>query len=589
MPLTAAEQQELQILQQEESQFQAQAAPQPQETGLSQEQMAKLTPEEQQELSFLLQEDAAEAQTLASLTDTGTQGRALQVGIERGATLGTRPFIAGAAGGLGGFVGGLQAGQPIGEAFGTGVESFKEARGEAIGEEEQLSREFPTTTMVGQLGGGIVTAPFLPAKGLAGAAKAGALIGTGEAIGRAESVGEAAELVAGGALTGAISGAALKGLQKGGAVAGRVIKRASKRIGVDKAFDKVASQTSGVAEKNIKTFRKQTNEVNKIIKEVGGDFQEATNIAKENLANNIRTTRQELGKQIGDEIEKSLPDKIISVKSIIRKMTKVKDGLDEKFNAEAIEQIDDLIRFTGQKGERLSLGELFKLKMELQGRARRGFQKAGTIFPPSGATIRAEKAALIEASKILNESSPAIKAANGKLSQLHTIEDEINKSLLKIGAPEGTFLAAGAGLNQRNVRSLRKLGEITGTDVLGEAEKLSAARAFSTPSLTPGGGAEKTGFFAARLATGAGVGGAISAAVGGDPITGAAIGAALSSPAALKKFIQANKVSKDILTSALRSLNNPSVRSIVSRAAAQGNIDVQRIRKRLKNSIKKAK
>ena len=203
MALNAQEQQELDVLQKELATLQGIQPQQAQGQGL--------TAEEQQELQTLQQELAVlEQPSIDPRQEPSQVGRALRVGAESMGTLGTRPTIAGLGAGAGGFVGALETGKDIPEAFEEAIGAFKEARKEAIEEEKVLALKEPVASAAGQLIGGIVTAPLLPAKGIMGAVKAGAALGVGEAIGKAETLEEAATSVASGAVLGGAGGAALK-------------------------------------------------------------------------------------------------------------------------------------------------------------------------------------------------------------------------------------------------------------------------------------------------------------------------------------------------------------------------------------------
>lgn len=582
MALTPEEAQELALLEAEEQQLQQQ-----QQVPL----VSGLTPEEEQELAFLEQEELQIQQQAPPIVTEAPkqpidQFQAARVGVEEGLTFGTRPFIAGLAGAAGaGFSKLAEEGKSIPESFGAAIGAFKEARQEAIEEEEEATKEFPGTTTAGKVAGTIATAPFIAAKGIVGAAKIGALAGTGEAIGRAESIGEAGEKIATGATLGAGTGVLLKAAEP---VAKGVVFLA-KKVFPKKAFLKVAEATTGVPKTQIDTFVTKTNQIEKLSKEVAGDFQEATNVAKEQLLKEIHTTRRGLGNQIGNALEGASPDKFIRTSAILDKINKVKSKLDPDLELDQLAEIDTVIELISKKGEGLTLNELFKVKELLQNRAKGAFMKNGQLFVPGKQSQRAAKEGLNEARNILNEFAPEIKAANNKLSQLHQIEDRMNKSLLKVGAPESSFLAAGSGLNKRNETVLKALGKITGTNPLEKAQELVAARAFSSPSLIPGGGAERTGFALSRLGIGGAAGAGIAKLTDSDPVTGGLIGAALTSPAALKKLIQASNLSGQVVSKAIGMLADPTVNSIVAKEAARIGLDMEEVRDRLKFAIGKSK
>ena len=93
-------------------------------------------------------------------------------------------------------------------------------------------------------------------------------------------------------------------------------------------------------------------------------------------------------------------------------------------------------------------------------------------------------------------------------------------------------MSAGTGGNPRNVETLKQLGELTGSDMLGQAQELAAMRTFSNAPYLP---VDTTGKSMLRSA--------IPSAVGfmtGGPV-GAATGAVLSSPLTLKTAIDVGR------------------------------------------------
>ena len=54
-------------------------------------------------------------------------------------------------------------------------------------------------------------------------------------------------------------------------------------IALDEKLNRLGSNITGISEKNIETYRKNVNEIDRLIKQVDGDFQEAANMAKEKM------------------------------------------------------------------------------------------------------------------------------------------------------------------------------------------------------------------------------------------------------------------------------------------------------------------
>src|SRR3990167_7611300 len=222
------------------------------------------------------------------------ENRAIQVGIEKGATLSARPAVAGLGAGAGAVVGSLEEGKGLGESLSAGKEAFKEARSEANIEQADLAKQFPGRSMVGEAIGTIATAPLTPIKSLFGAAKVGAIGGAGQAAGEAESLGEAAEMIGTGAAFGAGTELGAKGVQKGF----QAVKKTYKTLIPEKALTKIGHALSGVPEKDIQTYAKQTDEVNKIIKQYQGNIPEAADVARQKLRDSISSTKQKLNDEI---------------------------------------------------------------------------------------------------------------------------------------------------------------------------------------------------------------------------------------------------------------------------------------------------
>jgi hypothetical protein len=494
-----------------------------------------------------------------------TVGRAARVGVESGLTFGARPTVAGVGAGAGAFVGALESGAGIGEAFTLSKKAFSEARQEAIEEEDVLAEVHPGTTIASKIGGAVATAPLTAVKGLLGAARLGAIQGTGEAIGRAKTPQEAALSIGGGAALGVVGQAATSALSAGV----RKSLTLARRVFPKKAATKIAATLTGVPDDQIADYASRSKEINKIIKEVGGDFQEATNVAKEKLLVEIRNARLNTGKIIGKTLDGVSEEKFIPAQVVLDKIDNVMGKLDDVLETADIEELkgfkDIILRRAGES-KKLSVGELFKVKEFLQDKSKGAFLKQGQIFSNSKNVKRAAKGAYLQAKDLLDDVSPAIKGANSKLHKLHVLEERMNKSLIKPGAAEGSFLQAGAGINKRNQATLKRLGELTGFDVLDEAKKLSTARAFTSPELIPRG---QTGKTLTRLVTGGAVGGALAGVGGFDESTGAMIGAALSSPLALKALINSGRLGADATKNAISFAAKPEVRSIIVRQFSQ--------------------
>ena len=188
----------------------------------------------------------------------------------------------------------------------------------------------------------------------------------------------------------------------------------------------------------------------------------------------------------------------------------------------------------------MSVQDASDVKSFLQDKASSSYRNSGDIFALGKDSAEAAKSAAADARQLINKAAPEVAEANSTLAKLHEIEDKMNLNLIAVGKPEAALLAAGTGGNVRNVKYLQQLGELTGTNMLGEAEKLAAMRTFGKPPLLP---MDTTGKTLTRMAVGGGAGSLL-----GGPV-GAAVGAGLSSPATLKAAIDAGLLGKEALKS----------------------------------------
>lgn len=496
------------------------------------------------------------------------------IGLQKGATLGFRPAIGGLGAGLGAIVGtsgGLK------EKLAAFSPAYQEARGELLAEQEKASKDQPTASLVGEVGGSALTLPFAALKGLKGAVGLGAASGAGQAISEDKDIKDIAiDTAKGGAIGGAAYGVA-KGIEKAAPTIKSGIKSVTDFLD-DKSkavFSKAASTMTGETEKNIRTFIDKNEAVNKLIKESGGDIPAMANKIREGISSDISKFRVKQGELIGKSLDAVSTDKIVSSSSIIEQLEKVKSRINVKLNPEDAGQIDELakkISSLADESGNISLKELHQAKEFLQEVGQGAYQKAGQIFQTGKVTQQAAKQAAREAKILLDKTVPELKQANDKLFQLHRLEEAINKNLIAPGKSETALLVAGGAPSGQSRIQLDTLGKLIGKDVLGEAEKLSAANAFINPNWLPksAGGTTST----SRTITAGALG-----TVFGGPVGGVAT-AALTSPVTLKKAIQTGIISKKALDAALGFsvdlseatmekilpiLNNPSNADILSR------------------------
>lgn len=327
---------------------------------------------------------------------------------------------------------------------------------------------------------------------------------------------------------------------------GRAIGKTAELVGdAAKATTvKAGSTLTGVSEKSIKTYIEQRKAIDEIIAKHGGDMTLAADELRENLQSAIQNKVRSLNGNIEKAIKEAPSDVKISSDSIIDSLTETRNQLNPALFGDKIEEINEVIKKIEALPKQLDAKSASDAKRFLQGMAEGAYLKNGQVFTSSKEAARAAKAGGREARKIEMELAPGTIEPNKELSRLHRYESNVNKNLIAPGKTESALLAAGSGANARNVKNLRDISNITGFDALGEAEKLSSAKTFGEASFTP---VDTTGKSAARMGLAAGAGSLI-----GGPM-GAAISVAFTSPAVLKKAIQAGDVSADLVKKIAKS------------------------------------
>lgn len=313
-------------------------------------------------------------------------------------------------------------------------------------------------------------------------------------------------------------------------VAKPVVNTVSK--GVKKAFPKIGQALTGVPVKNIEVYSKYTDEIDDFIKRNEGDIMSMSDDLRSKFNQDIKNTRMSLGNEIKESLE-SMPDSpAIDVSWVRKQFDEYKKRLNPTLKKDARAEIDEFSRLVDEMSTdgKITVVELNDLKEYLQEQAKSSYMKNGQIFIRSKDSSRAAKQAAATVRKQLNQISPEIANANNSLARLHSLEDTMNKNMLAEGKPFSALVAAGSGANKRNAKQLKELGEITGTDMLGDAEKLSAANTFANPPILP---MDTTGKSFTRLALGYALGGVK--------------GAVLTSPLTLKAAIKSKQIAGSVI------------------------------------------
>jgi ribosomal protein S13 len=469
-------------------------------------------------------------------------------GASQGASLGFSDELAGALGSLG-YKAGLASAPRIKSTHPEAqakieqiadqntpdlADIYRQGRDEERALNEAARKANPVAFGAGELGGATANPIAAGAASLRGGAALGGIMGLGQSesdVTRGNILNPAQDVAmgaAGGALFPAV----------GKAISPMLPHVIPERGTIGR---KLGTLLTGVPERELQTYAAQTGAINKMIKESGGDLTVAADAVREKLQAGLRKTKDNLNKQISEVLNNASPQKTIPLDPIINKLQLEKAKLNPNLHEEAVSQLDDIIgKVAGEADDKgnVNLKSLQDIKMYLMDKAKGSYLKGGQLFSTASEAANAAKRAATTTLEVLNPLAPEIQKANKQLQQLHFIEGNLNKNLIAAGKPEAALLAAGSADASRNRTMLKKLGELTNQNALGEAEKLAAARTFANPSYSP---VDTTGKSAFRLMTASGIGGA----VGGVP--GAIAAGALTSPAMTKMAINIADLARDRL------------------------------------------
>lgn len=297
---------------------------------------------------------------------------------------------------------------------------------------------------------------------------------------------------------------------------------------------------TGVAPELIENFAKRTDHINDLIRKSGGDVTAMADQIRGELSNGIQGVKSKLNGSISTTLEGASKEASISAKPMIDSLEEAKANLNPHYKKAAISDIDEMIgniKAQSDANGMLDPKGLYETKQYLGAEGRGAYQKGGQIFTRASEAARAAKDAAGEARDLVQIHLPEISKADAQLSRMHSIEGRMNKNLLAPGTPEGALMAAGSGANPRNAANLAALEEMSGVPAAQRAMDLATAREFASPQVLP---KDFNGKAAARLLMGAGAGSAIDE----DHKRGALIGAALTSPMALKRILQGANVAR---------------------------------------------
>lgn len=448
-------------------------------------------------------------------------------------TFGLGPVAAGVGGFLGSGYENLKMGKGLGESLDQAKQSYSDARSENQGEVEKARKDYPTQSGLITVGSALATAPLAAAKTIKGAAGLGAAQGLARGLGHGDDVKDLAVDTAGGGLIGGTIQAAAPYASKAAGWVGNKIGSGA---------TKLASSLTGVGENDIKTYAKNTEKIDGLIKKYGADnLPEAVESERQGLLQSTNSYRQNINKQIGDVLDQSA-DKAMPIKPVLDKLTAIKSKFDPKLQRDLITNIDELMaKYEGAAVDvSVTPRQLNIIRNDLQeiadkGGAYKGAQ--GAIVGYSKDLGTAAKQAARDVRQQINNEFPAMAKSYNQLAELHNIQNNLGRGLLKEGANETSLLNASKGSTNKS-KYLKKLSDTVGSNSVENLKDISAAKTFANPPLLS---MDTTGKAVGRALLGGGIG----YAAGGE--SGGLLGAAASNPMVLKKLIQSGKITRPIL------------------------------------------
>lgn len=363
----------------------------------------------------------------------------------------------------------------------------------------------------------------------------------------------------------AIGGLAKLGVEGAAAIKNPVVKAASgllSRAGNlgNAAFAKVGSELSGVPKDAVRAYIDRTHHIDKISKNFGGSIPMAADDLRKEIFADMLASKEAANKQISKALETSDKGKAIDVTHIINDL-ETQAGRVGGADPESANQLSSLISslkgsaknesnlFSGQAKYSASPQKLYEILTKLNKETAGSYVKGGQLFQVAKGAQGPAKRAAFKARAVIKKEVPEIAEANERLSKLHnlTSKDVVDRKLYTADTNENPLLMAGSNSKSRARMQLDRIGNLTGKDFSKRAEDLAAEKSFVDPSWV-GAGAQ-TGVQNKRLFTGGALGGTAGYLMGGYPgmVIGGASGAALTSPAMLKKAIQAKTISQDLV------------------------------------------
>lgn len=358
---------------------------------------------------------------------------------------------------------------------------------------------------------------------------------------------------------GIVNGLAKTGEFLGDAVKGSYLGQKASKLGnaLGTGASKIGELMTGVPAQDIRTYAAHAPEINQMMKEAGGSIPEAADLVRNKYQSAIKQTKNNADFQISQALENAPTHKTVELSPVMDQLNQVRSRLHPELEQEDISQIDklaDRLNNVADEQGRVSPSDLADITHFLQKKGKPAFP-SGDIFQNASDAEQAAKRGSAQARQMRNENIPGISQPYQTLENLRGIEDTLNKNIINPETPEGALIAAGSGTNERNTALLKKLGDITGRDMLSDAQKLAAAKRFTNPSFSP---IDATGKSVYRVGAGGALGAGAAHVMGLDPKFGFMAGAALTSPAALKAAIDAGRIPVDVIQKLTGKVKNLS-------------------------------
>ncbi len=258
-----------------------------------------------------------------------------------------------------------------------------------------------------------------------------------------------------------------------------------------KFLPRVASGISNVPEQDIMTYANNPEEVGGLIKETKGNVTEKIDDVRRGAASNINDYKSGLNQKISEGLASRSQVKDVDISPILDSMEKAKSQINSKLNPEIVSDINSIQKRISDLTEgtnKASVSDINDIRSYLGDLGSGAVPKPtgeGKFFTPKDPGARAAYYGSGAAKDLLEQNAPEVADSLTKLGQLRKTIKQIPPGLLKEGANPVGFLGAGRGAALGNEAALNNLDEMIGSNVLGNAQKLSSAQNLGNSELNP--------------------------------------------------------------------------------------------------------